>query len=215
MFLNKPQVLIFDLGNVLVHYDHRATCAGLAALCQVDADAIASLLPEVGDDMGVGKLDFDGFHRFMQARAGATADLDAFWLGFCAGLRRNGEALAYAVALQQRAGVSVAVISNTNDGHVLWLDEHVPELREFDLVMMSNEVGLHKPDPEIFRLALELLAVEPGAALFVDDLAQNVTAAQALGMAGVVHTDWESTGKQIEEWLSEAASATQALVSSR
>lgn len=80
-----------------------------------------------------------------------------------------------------------------NDGHVLWLDEHVPELAEFDLVMMSNEVGLHKPDPEIFRLALELLAVEPAAALFIDDLAQNVAAAQALGLAGVVHTDWEIT----------------------
>lgn len=201
MSLNKPQVLIFDLGNVLVHYDHRATCAGIAALCQVDADAVASLLREVGDDMGVGKLDFDGFHRFMQARAGATADLAAFWLGVCAGLRRNDAALTYAVALQQRAGVSVAVISNTNDGHVLWLDEHVPELHEFDLVMMSNEVGLHKPDPEIFRLALELLAVEPQAVFFVDDLAQNVTAAQALGLAGVVHTDWDITGVEIERWL--------------
>ena len=203
MFLNKPQVLIFDLGNVLVHYDHRATCAGLAAVCQVDAAAIASLLHEVGDDLGVGKLDFDDFHRIMQDRAGATADLDAFWLGACAGLRRNDEALAYAVALQQRAGVSVAVISNTNDCHVLWLDEHVPELREFDLVMMSNEVGLHKPDPEIFKLALELLAVEPQAALFIDDLAQNVAAAQALGLAGIVHTDWEITTVEIERWLSQ------------
>jgi HAD superfamily hydrolase (TIGR01549 family) len=203
MSANKPQVLIFDLGNVLVHYDHRATCAGVAVLCQVDANAVASLLHEVGDDMGVGRLDFDGFHRFMQARAGATADRNAFWLGFCAGLRRNDEALAYAVGLQQRAGVSVAVISNTNDGHVLWLDEHVPELREFDLVMMSNEVGLHKPDPEIFKLALELLAVEPRGALFIDDLAQNVAAAQTLGMAGIVHTDWADTRAKIAEWLSD------------
>jgi hypothetical protein len=53
----------------------------------------------------------------------------------------------------------VGAISNTNATHVAWLDAHVPELNNFELVVMSNEVALLKPDPEIFELALELLDV--------------------------------------------------------
>ncbi len=195
------KAVIFDLGNVLIHYDHQATCAGLAAVCQMDAQAIRLLLAEVGHDAGLGKLDLNDLHRFLQERAGATPDLDSFWVALCAGMSRNEPALAYAVELQQRPDVTVAVISNTNDGHVLWLDEHAPELAEFDLVMMSNEVGLLKPDAEIFELALKLLDLPASHAIFVDDLSANVEAAQALGMAGVVHQDWSLTRPQIEAWL--------------
>ncbi len=195
------KAIIFDLGNVLIHYDHRATCAGLAAVSHVDDQTISLLLAEVGQDAGVGKLDLNDLHTFLQERAGATPDLESFWEALCASMSRNEAALSYAVELQQRPGVTVAVISNTIDGHVLWLDEHVPELTEFDLVMMSNEVSLHKPDAEIFELALELLGLSASQALFVDDLAANVAAALALGMAGVVHQDWSTTRPLIEAWL--------------
>jgi putative hydrolase of the HAD superfamily len=197
------KAVIFDLGNVLIHYDHRSTCTGLAAVSQVDAHTISQLLTEVGQDAGLGKIDLNDLHIFLQERAGATPDLDAFWMALCAGMARNDAALAYAAKLQERPGVAVAVISNTNDGHVLWLDEHAPELAEFDLVMMSNEVGLHKPDPEIYRLALELLDLSPAQALFIDDLPANVAGAQALGMTGIVHSDWSVTRPLIEAWLAE------------
>ncbi|MGL4648121.1 MAG: HAD-IA family hydrolase, partial [Caldilineaceae bacterium] len=120
---------------------------------------------------------------------------------FCAGLARDERALAYAVALEARDGVLVGVISNTNAIHVAWLDEHVPELRTFDLVMMSNEIGLEKPDPAAYRLALELLDVRAEDAIFVDDLAENVLAAQALGLAGIIHRSWDETPELLESWL--------------
>ncbi len=122
-------------------------------------------------------------------------------LPFARGLRRDEAALAYALELEQRPNVLVAVLSNTNEAHVRWLDAHVPELRSFDLVMMSSELGVGKPDPAVFRLALELLDVEAHNALFVDDVAENVAAAQALGIGAIVHTDWATTRPQIEAWL--------------
>ena len=95
--------------------------------------------------------------------------------------------------LQGRPGVTVGVISNTNPIHVAWLDAHIPELDALDLVMMSSEVELLKPDPEIFTLALELLEVSPAQALFIDDLPENVDAARALGLSGIVHRSWAET----------------------
>jgi putative hydrolase of the HAD superfamily len=58
--------------------------------------------------------------------------------------------------------------------------------RYFDAMVISWEVGIVKPEPAIYRLALERLAVAPGEALFVDDRAVNVEAAEAVGMQGMI-----------------------------
>lgn len=60
----------------------------------------------------------------------------------------------------------------------------------FDDVIDSSDVGMRKPDPRIYELALANLGVsEPSAAVFVDDWPGNVAAAQAVGMAGIVVDD--------------------------
>jgi putative hydrolase of the HAD superfamily len=76
------------------------------------------------------------------------------------------------------------------------LSNNVPSLLEaleclglrayFDDVVVSALVGVSKPDPAIYRLALQRLGVQPAQALFVDDLEENVRAAQALGIAAVL-----------------------------
>lgn len=67
----------------------------------------------------------------------------------------------------------------------------------FDTVVISGEVGLRKPDPEIYRLAASNLEVAPEACVFVDDLAVNVRGAQAVGMVGVEHTDAGATRERL------------------
>jgi putative hydrolase of the HAD superfamily len=59
----------------------------------------------------------------------------------------------------------------------------------FDAVVDSSEVGLRKPDPRIYRLTCERLAVEPSSAVFVDDNLDNVAAARAVGMEAVHFDD--------------------------
>ncbi|HMN30076.1 MAG TPA: hypothetical protein PKE45_18125, partial [Caldilineaceae bacterium] len=141
------KAVIFDLGKVLVDYDHRQTLSALATLCRCDLATAAALFAEVDSRLGVGELDSEGLYQFCLERTALEADLETFVAAICTGLARNDEALAYAVALQQRPGITIGVISNTIEAHVSWLDEQIPELAELDLVMMSNEVGLTKPDP--------------------------------------------------------------------
>lgn len=195
------KAVLFDMGRVLVHYDHQTTIASTAALWHAPPEALRDLMQEVGEAFGIGDMDAETFHALLSTRLGAEVAFEAFVAAFGAGIQRDEAALAYALSLQTRPGVTVAVISNTNDAHVRWLDALVPELKEFDLVMMSNEVGLAKPDPEIFETALELLDLPPAQTIFIDDSAPNVAAARALGMAGIVHTDWAETRPQLEAWL--------------
>jgi putative hydrolase of the HAD superfamily len=195
------QAVIFDLGRVLIDYNHAETIAAVAAISSVDRAQIRALYNEIASASGTGEIEAEELHQFFIDRAQVSADPLLFQRAFCSSLARIEPALAYALELQQRPGVTVGVISNTNAAHVAWLDEHVPELDELDLVMMSNEIGMEKPDPAVFELALELLDVPAQQAFFVDDIAENVQTAQRLGMAGLVHTDWAVTRAAIEAWL--------------
>ena len=56
----------------------------------------------------------------------------------------------------------------------------------FDVVVDSSEIGIRKPDPRIFQLALEQLGIAPGEAIFLDDYASNIEAAEALGIPGIL-----------------------------
>lgn len=91
-------------------------------------------------------------------------------------------------------GLRTALLSNSWGAH--YDRDGWDEL--FDAVVISGEVGLRKPDPEIFLLTGRLLAVPPQQCVFVDDLAVNVRGAAKVGMVGVHHTSLESTVHELE-----------------
>src|SRR5215468_4278640 len=63
----------------------------------------------------------------------------------------------------------------------------------FDVVVISGEVGMRKPEERIFRHAAGLLGLDPAECVFVDDIQVNVTAAETLGMTAILHTDPAAT----------------------
>lgn len=91
-----------------------------------------------------------------------------------------------------RTHTTVALLSNgttrlRRDLHVLDL------LDEFDEIFNTAELGIAKPDPDVFRLVCSRLEVDPTAALFVDDLTENVEGALAAGLRAHRHTDQAGT----------------------
>jgi putative hydrolase of the HAD superfamily len=73
--------------------------------------------------------------------------------------------------------------------------------RAFDVVVISGDVGLRKPDPQIFRLAVSRLGLAATECVFVDDFAVNVAAAEREGFVGVLHKHTPSTIMRLEELL--------------
>jgi len=70
-----------------------------------------------------------------------------------------------------------------------------------DEIILSGGAGYAKPDPRICHAALRQLAASPGSALFIDDTPGHVAAAQALGLAGHLHTSTATTITRIEDFL--------------
>jgi putative hydrolase of the HAD superfamily len=92
------------------------------------------------------------------------------------------------------AGVRTCLLSNSWGNS--YPREQFAEL--FDGVVISGEVGLRKPDPEIFQHALDLLGLRPEECAFVDDIEHNIRAAERLGMVGVHYVDAEATVPHLE-----------------
>jgi len=103
-----------------------------------------------------------------------------------------------AVLAARRAGVKTGLISNSW-GTRRYDRTQLAEL--FDGVVISGEVGMRKPAPEMYLLGAERIGLEPSACVFVDDLPFNLEPASDLGMATVHHVDAEQTIAQLEELL--------------
>jgi putative hydrolase of the HAD superfamily len=72
----------------------------------------------------------------------------------------------------------------------------------FDVVVISAEVGMRKPEERIFLHATGLLGLDPAECVFVDDIQVNVAAAEAVGMTAILHTDPTATLTRLGELLS-------------
>jgi epoxide hydrolase-like predicted phosphatase len=106
----------------------------------------------------------------------------------------HAPAMSSLVLRARRAGLRTGLLSNS------WGNDYPREGWDemFDAIVISGEVGMRKPEPGIFRHALELLGVDAGQAVFVDDLGENVMAAAELGLVGVHHTSYGQTALELE-----------------
>jgi epoxide hydrolase-like predicted phosphatase len=108
------------------------------------------------------------------------------------------EEMLAAVQRAREQGVRTGLISNS------WgTRRYDRELlaRVFDGVVISGEVGIRKPSPEIYELGAEKIGLEPRQCVFVDDLPFNLKPAAELGMATVHHSSAQDTITELEQLL--------------
>lgn len=108
------------------------------------------------------------------------------------------EAMIGAVRKARSGGVRTGLISNSW-GHGRYDRSTFPEL--FDGVVISGEVGLHKPEPEIFELGADKVGLAPDDCVFVDDLRENCEGAEAIGMTALLHRGADTTLPELERLL--------------
>jgi putative hydrolase of the HAD superfamily len=193
--------LLVDFGGVLTSsvWDSFADFCrdkGLAEdsirrLFREDPAALADLR-----ELETGRIEEDEFERRFAERLGlgdATDLIDGMFRGM-----KPSEPMVAAVRAARGSGIRTGLVSNS------WSTSHynralLAEL--FDAVVISAEVGLHKPEPEIYLLASKRLGVEPAQCVFIDDLRENCAGAEAVGMSAILHRDAAATVVRLEELL--------------
>ncbi len=106
----------------------------------------------------------------------------------------NAPDMAGLVRRAHASGLRTALLSNS------WGNEYPRDgwTEMFDVVVISGEVGMRKPDTDIFEHTLDLLGLSAPECVFVDDLERNVRAAAALGFVGVRHISYADTAAELD-----------------
>jgi putative hydrolase of the HAD superfamily len=155
--------------------------------------------PEARDllgDLETGRIDEAEFEPRFAALLGvepAEGLIDRLFAGMV-----PEPAMLDAVRAARQGGVRTGLLSNS------WGQERYDRatLEElFDAVVISGEVGMRKPSPEIYALAAERLGREPERIVFVDDLPGNLKPAREIGMATILHRDAGATVAELEQHL--------------
>jgi epoxide hydrolase-like predicted phosphatase len=149
-------------------------------------------------DLELGKLADDEFERRFGALLGLEGDRAEGLIDRLFGGMQADRAMEMAVVMAKRQGVKTGLISNSW-GAGRYEHERFPDM--FDGWVISGEVGVRKPDPEIYVMGAERIGLAPEDTVFVDDLKGNLKPARELGMATVHHVTAEETIPQLEELL--------------
>lgn len=193
--LRTPKFLYFDLGNVLLYFDHRRACRNLAALTGADEQhiwdaAFASGLYLQADG---GEVDGPAFYERVcqQVWPGRQAwpAYEAFAHAMSDIFEINVPMMAVVGQLES-AGYRLGLLSNTCDLHYEFFGRGRYRLvaEAFDPVVLSFKLKLLKPDRRIYEQAAALAGVEPQEVFYVDDVAGHVSGACAAGFDAVQYT---------------------------
>ncbi|HEU0153215.1 MAG TPA: HAD-IA family hydrolase [Arenimonas sp.] len=182
--MSRPALVLFDLDDVLVGYDHARRLATLAERTgttpKVAHRALFTAGVEKAADQGV--LDIPGTLAALARELGAPVTLDDWIAARADAMSARPEVLALARATAEVAEVAIL----TNNG--LLLRDHLEQMHPplfplfRDRIYCSAQFGRSKPDPAIYRDCLAALGVAPADALFIDDKVANANGARAAGL---------------------------------
>jgi 2-haloacid dehalogenase len=183
--------LIFDIGGVIVDWDPRYLFDGLIPDPHARDRFLTDICPRWWN------VELDRGRPFESAVRERVRDHPAWacyirayqhrWLEMLGGLVAGMEALLLEL---HAAGAPLYAITNWSAETFPLARRTFPVLEMFDdAVVVSGEVGLVKPDPRIFELALRRFGLAPDRCLFIDDNEENVVAAGLLGMRAQRFTD--------------------------
>jgi FMN phosphatase YigB (HAD superfamily) len=203
---NKPRAIIFDIGRVLVRIDVARAMQGLSTGGSLSP---AELWPAIEKDprwpdWQEGRMAPRDWYLHLSRRLGGDFTFEQFtkiWNRVLDPTPIHEDGFFQGLSKTYR----LALLSNTDPIHVQHLEANYSFFKFFRTRIYSCSVGASKPNPLIYREALRALKVQAQEAIYIDDIAAYVEAAQRLGMGGIqfqspaqLTTDLKALGVQLE-----------------
>ncbi len=191
------RTVIWDGGGVLVRTEDPSPRHAWEARLGLSRGALEPLVfrNEVAQQAALGRGGWDDVWAWVAEHLGLTGtDRTALAGDFFAGDRLDLDLIAYIRRL--RLQIRTGMLTNAFRSARRDLEQQWKIADAFDVIVVSAEEGVVKPDPRIYRIVLERLGADPETSLFVDDVEENVEGARGVGMQGL---RFESTSQVIEE----------------
>ena len=198
------KAVIFDLGGVIVRTEYQAPRQHLAESFGMDYDDIDKVVFGGGPNgsaarASIGEItEEQHWQNVMKTLKLPASETERVRDEFFAGDVIDHEIVEFLRSIKTK--YKTGLISNAWSG----LRNYI--MREkfddaFHHMVISAEVGVAKPDPKIYLIALEQLQVQPKEAIFVDDFIENIEACEKLGMKGIYFKDSKAALQQLKQMI--------------
>ncbi|QEG22390.1 HAD family hydrolase [Mariniblastus fucicola] len=199
--------IFFDMGKVLLEFDHQRLIDQVAALAKKPGDEVEQILFQSPHDLENrferGELNGDQFHRAFCEVADCEvgkddlmlAVADIFWLN---------TSIVHVLTQLSYVNFPMAILSNTCEAHWDFAVRHFAAVGQmFRQRVLSYEEKSMKPDGKIYQaaiaLAKEITGCEPGEIFFTDDRQENVDAARQAGMHAELYVSTRELAEQLRQ----------------
>jgi len=184
----KSEIVVFDLGKVLVDFDYSIAVSRIAGRSNLSPDGVEQFFfrSPLLVDYESGRLTRREFFEQARQATGFRGTLDEFGEFFADIFTEIPPMIELHAGLRRR-GFKTFIFSNTNDLAVEHIRRNFPFFQNFDGYIYSYEVGAMKPEAKIYE-SLERLAGRHGAEIvYLDDRPENVAAGAARGWRTILH----------------------------
>jgi putative hydrolase of the HAD superfamily len=197
----KITTVIFDFGYVLSLPPQTSDYQTLAALAGIDEKPFEEAYWGHRADYDRGAIDGPAYWRRVAIAASrelAPAQIDRLIAADIAIWTRANPVMMEWVRTLKSRGLKIVVLSNMPVEISRHIRQCAPWFRDFDYVCFSAEVQLAKPDAAIFHACLKVLHSRPEESIFIDDRAENVEAARALGLQALKFVSVQELAAEVQ-----------------
>jgi epoxide hydrolase-like predicted phosphatase len=199
----KIRAIIFDMGGVIILTCDDSSRVALARQLGVSTEELikAVFSSESAIRSEAGEINKNDHWKNVLRSFGkdSVKNVIPFHEAFFAGDCIDKELMEFIHSLKKQ--YKIGFLSNAFKGAREWVEGHFHFLDAFDLTIFSYEVKLRKPDPRIYRLICDRLAVRPEEAIFIDDLAVNVEGARLAGLHAIQYINKVQLKTQLADIL--------------
>jgi len=191
MTANSPSFLYFDLGNVLLFFDHDVACRQMAEVAGVGHAQVRQVAFDSGLEWQYerGEISSREFYEHFCEQIGSRPGFNEL-LHAASAIFDLNKRIVPLIAHLKSAGYRMGILSNTCDAHWNYISNGRYRFvnQYFTTYALSYEIGWMKPENEIYMSAANLAGTTPDEIFFVDDREENVAAATNAGFDAVKYT---------------------------
>lgn len=178
------KLLIFDMGKVFVHFDWGRTYEAFVNATKRDPESVKTAFTAVYFPYERGHLTTEDVINHLNKELGSSlthAQFSALWTST---LDEDKE-MTQLLQTLRKTGLPMYLLSNINEVSFGHLQDNFNVSQHFDELVLSYKVGHIKPALEIYHEVLNRSKIPAQHCLFIDDLRENIEAAESVGMHGI------------------------------
>ena len=187
--MQTPEVVVFDLGKVLLDFDYDIAIRRFAERSDVGIDKVRELInSSVQHDYESGKITTDEFFSYVRNGAGFQGGLSEF-VDFFSDIFSPMEMMLNFFKSVKKAALPVCVFSNSNEIAIQYISKQYSFYDDFDFYVLSFQEKGMKPDEPIYRVVEKKTMKSGEAILYIDDRLENIETGNRLGWQTVLQND--------------------------